>query len=59
MKSLLTRIGRKILRTRQIDGADVIRLIDYNARHPMWRVVADEHTVAAYDAIMKQAQRAA
>lgn len=52
MKSLLIRIGRKITKSGQIDGNDVIRLLDYNSRHPMWRVTADAQTIAAFDAIM-------
>lgn len=61
MKTLLARIAKKTLASGQIDGSDVIRLLDYNTKHPMWRVSADAKTLAAFDAIMAQvvAQRAA
>jgi hypothetical protein len=52
MKSLLLRIGAKIQKTGVIDGNDVIRLLDYDRAHPMWKVTADDRTLAAYDAIM-------
>ena len=57
MKSLILRIGKKILRTNQIDGADVIRLLDYDRKHPMWRVTADAATIKSFDAIMAQVNR--
>jgi hypothetical protein len=54
MKSLILRIGKKILLTGQIDGNDVIRLMDYDRKHPMWRTLADEATLKSFDAIMAQ-----
>jgi hypothetical protein len=59
MKSLLIRIGRKIAKSGNIDGNDVIRLLDYNSRHPMWRVTADAATINAFDAIMADIKAAA
>ena len=52
MKSLLLRISKKIRRTGMIEGADVVRLLDYNSRHPMWQVTADDLVVKTYDAII-------
>ena len=57
MKTLLARIAKKVLASGQIDGNDLIRLLDYNSRHPMWRVTADANTLRAFDAIMAQVQR--
>lgn len=59
MKSLLQRIAKKALASKMLDGADIIRLLDYNSRHPMWRLTADAKTLAAFDAIMAHVQRAA
>lgn len=58
MKSLLIRIGNKIRKSGVIDGNDVVRLLDYNSRHPMWRVTADDATCKAFDAIMRDVKAA-
>lgn len=58
MKSLILRIGKKILRTGSIDGNDVIRLLDYNTAHPMWRVTANETTIKIFDKIISDAKAA-
>lgn len=52
MNTLLLRIAKKIIKSGAIDGADVIRLLDYNTKHPMWRVTANDKTVASFDAVM-------
>ena len=59
MKTLLLRIAKKVGKSGVIDGNDVIRLLDYNSRHQMWRVTADAKTLAAFDAIMRNVRAVA
>jgi hypothetical protein len=41
----------KQAKTGTMKASTIKRMIDYNNRHPMWRVTAGDQMIAAYDAI--------
>lgn len=51
MRNILITLATQAKKNGNFSEKTVLRMIDYNNHHPMWRVTAGDAEIAAYDAI--------